>query len=114
MATSAEDGLRFVPSAVEGLPAVTEAAVFPDRLELVSDGRRVVFRFLDIAQWHRRGWLYRHLVFAQFTRMPFPVKQHETPDPPGVSIARFVPAEMRQCELKNLIEQAWRWRYSHT
>jgi hypothetical protein len=58
MATNAEAGLRFVPSAVEGLPSVTEAAVFPDRLELLSAGRLVVVRFLDVARWHGLGWLY--------------------------------------------------------
>ena len=61
MANSREDGLRFVPSAVEGLPSVTAAAVFPDHLELLSEDRWVVIRFLDIARWYRRGWLYRPL-----------------------------------------------------
>jgi hypothetical protein len=61
MAMAAEASLRFVPSAVEGLPSVTEVAVFPDRLELLSEGKRIVIRFLDIARWHRRGWLYRPL-----------------------------------------------------
>jgi len=61
MATTAEESLRFVPSAVEGLPGVTEVAVLPDRLELLSNGRWVKVRFLDIARWHRRGWLYRPL-----------------------------------------------------
>jgi len=45
-----EDSLRFVPSAVEGLPGVTEAVVFPDRLELLSGGQWVVIRFGDIAR----------------------------------------------------------------
>jgi hypothetical protein len=53
--------LRFHPSAVDGLPAVTEAAVYPDRLELLSNGNWVVIRFLDIARWHQHGWLYRPL-----------------------------------------------------
>jgi hypothetical protein len=61
MVTHAQDGLRFVPSAVEGLPAVTEAAVFPDRLELLSEGKWVIIRFLDIARWYRHGWLFRPL-----------------------------------------------------
>jgi hypothetical protein len=56
-----EGCLRFVPSAVEGLPHVTEAAVFPDRLELLSEGKWVVIRFLDIARWYRGGWIYRPL-----------------------------------------------------
>lgn len=60
VATAPKDGLRFVPSAVEGLPGVTEAAVFPDRLELLSDGKWVIVRFLDIARWHHwLSWLYR-------------------------------------------------------
>lgn len=53
--------LRFVPSAVDGLPDVTAASVYPDRLELLSGGTWVVIRFLDIARWHERGWLYRPL-----------------------------------------------------
>ena len=50
MTMSAETSLRFVPSAVEGLPEVTEITVYPDRLELRSAGKRVVIRFLDIAR----------------------------------------------------------------
>jgi hypothetical protein len=61
MAMSAECPLQFVPSAVDGLPAVTEAKVFPDRLALCSEGKWLVIRFLDIARWHRLGWLYRSL-----------------------------------------------------
>jgi hypothetical protein len=61
VATATEDSLRFAPSAVEGLPCVTEVAVFPDRLELLSAGKWVAIRFLDIARWHRHGWLYRSL-----------------------------------------------------
>src|SRR6266581_2368139 len=61
MATAADDGLRFAPSAVEGLPSVSEVVVFPDRLELLSQEKRTVIHFLDIARWHRHGWLYRPL-----------------------------------------------------
>jgi hypothetical protein len=61
MATVAENSLRFVPSAVQGLPTVTEMAVFPDRLELLSAGVLVDIRFLKIARWYRLGWLYRPL-----------------------------------------------------
>ena len=50
---AAEGSLRFVPSRVEGLPLVTEVVIFPDRLELLSAGQRVVFRLTDIAQWPR-------------------------------------------------------------
>ena len=53
--------LRLVPSRVKGLPDVSEVAVFPDRLDVVSAGRRVVFRFFDIARWPRPAWLRRLL-----------------------------------------------------
>ena len=61
MAIASETSLRFVPSDVVGLPTVTEVAIFPDRLELLSDGKWVVIRFLDIAKWYRRVWLHRTL-----------------------------------------------------
>jgi hypothetical protein len=66
VAPATENGLRFVPSAVEGLPGVTEVAVFPDRLELLSEGKWIVIRFLDIARWYRRGRLYRLLARLGF------------------------------------------------
>lgn len=66
MAVASEDNLRFVPSAVEGLQAVTEAVIFPDRLELLSEGQWVIIRFLTIARWHRGGWLYRLLALLGF------------------------------------------------
>ena len=58
MTMTTEGSLRFVPSDVRGLPTVTEAVVFPDRLELLSEGKWIVIRFLDIARWYRRGWLW--------------------------------------------------------
>jgi hypothetical protein len=61
MAKPPESSLRFVPSAVEGLPAVSEAVLYSDRLELLSASRPVVIRFLDIARWYRHGWFYRPL-----------------------------------------------------
>jgi hypothetical protein len=61
MVSVREESLRFVPSGVDGLPGVTEAAVFPDRLELLSEGKWVVIRFIDVARWNRRGWLFRPL-----------------------------------------------------
>ena len=61
MAASPETSLRFSPSKVEGLPCVTEVAVFPGRIELLTAGSWSVIRFVDIAQWHRLGWLYRPL-----------------------------------------------------
>lgn len=52
-------GLRFIPSAVKGLPEVSEVDIYPDRLELMSAGQLRVFRFIDIANWGRFGWFYR-------------------------------------------------------
>jgi hypothetical protein len=65
VATVPDDGLRFAPSEVEGLPAVTEAAVFPNRLELLSEGHWVVIRFLDIARWHGL-FAVPHRIVARF------------------------------------------------
>src|SRR4051794_16061074 len=53
--------LRFVPSRVEGLPEVAEVIVYPDRLELLSAGKWVVFRFAEIAHWPRPTWLRKWL-----------------------------------------------------
>lgn len=47
----AEQPLRFKPSAVDGLDDVTEAALFPDRLELHTGEGPVVICFRDIAKW---------------------------------------------------------------
>lgn len=58
--------LRFTPSAVEGLPAVSEVVVRPDRMDLLSGGNWVTVRFLDIARWYRLGWLYRPLARLGF------------------------------------------------
>jgi hypothetical protein len=63
MAVASESHLRFVPSRVDGVASVTEAAVFPDRLELLSEGKWVVIRFLDTARWYRHAWLYRPLAW---------------------------------------------------
>jgi len=42
--------LRFTPSRAEGLPDVREVAVYPDRIEVDTAGRRVTFAFVDIAR----------------------------------------------------------------
>ncbi len=83
------DMLGFVPLAVEGLPGVTEVAVFPDRLELLSEGRRVVLRLLDIARWCRRGRLYRPLAKLGWVRgWPMVADRRWFPRP-GVSFFEF-------------------------
>jgi hypothetical protein len=90
MATAAEDSLRFAPSSVEGLPGVAEAAVFPDRLELLSEGKWVVIRFLDIAGWYRRGWLYRSLARLGFRVRGWPsVADRDWFHPPAGRFFRF-------------------------
>src|SRR5205085_9112553 len=38
------------------------------RLEVLSAGERVVIRFVDIARWHRRGWLWRPLAHLGWAR----------------------------------------------
>lgn len=90
METAAQEGLRLIPSAVEGLPAVTEVVVFPNRLELLSEGRWVTIRLLDIARWCRRGWLYRPLArlgFGVWSR-PFVADLLWFP-PPGLHFLEF-------------------------
>jgi hypothetical protein len=90
VATAAQHGLWFVPSAVEGLPAVTEVAVFPDRLELLSEGKWVVIRFLDIARWYRRGWLYRPLARLGLGVRGWPsVADRDWFHPPAARFFRF-------------------------
>jgi hypothetical protein len=90
MTTAAEHPLRFAPSAVEGLPSVTEAAVFPDRLELLSGGERVVIRFLDIARWHRLGWFYFPLARLGFRVRGCPsVADRDWFHPPSGRFFRF-------------------------
>jgi hypothetical protein len=57
----AERCLRFVPSRVEGLADVSEVAIFPDRLELKSAGRWVVYPFVAMAKWPQPAWFWRLL-----------------------------------------------------
>ena len=54
-----ENCLRFVPSRVDGVRDVVEAAVYPDRLELRCADRLVVYRFDEIAEWPSPAWLWR-------------------------------------------------------
>src|SRR5262245_49551794 len=64
----AETCLRFVPSRVDGILDVVEAAVYPDRLELRCADRRVVYRFDEIAEWRRPTRLWR--LFARMGVRP--------------------------------------------
>jgi hypothetical protein len=90
VAIASKDGLRFVPSEVQGLPNVTEVAVFPDRLELLSEGNWVVIRLFDIARWHHCGWLYRPLAQLGFRVRGWPSVADRMWYPrPGVSYFEF-------------------------
>lgn len=53
--------VRFVPSRVEGLSAVGEVRIRPDRMELETSDGPTVIRFVDIAVWPAPRWLRRQL-----------------------------------------------------
>jgi hypothetical protein len=74
--------LRFVPSRVEGLPEVTEVAVYPDRLELLSDGRWVVYPFAAMVRWLPPAWLWRGLYRLGRRRRCLPVGDRDWFHPP--------------------------------
>jgi hypothetical protein len=58
--------------------------VFPDRLEIMSDGRRVLIRLADIARWPRPRWLRRRLARVGWRPKWLPVADrdwfHAPPD----------------------------------
>lgn len=84
-----EAGLRFIPSRVEGLPEDAEAAVYPDRLELLSAGQWVVIRFADITAWPRPAFLWRRLARLGWRRRWLPVGQRDWFHPPSERFFRF-------------------------
>lgn len=67
-----EEGLCFRPSQVEGVPHITEATLYPDRLELVIDHQPMTISFHKIARWWRHGWYYRLLGGLGFGIRGFP------------------------------------------
>jgi hypothetical protein len=77
--------LRFVPSRVEGLAAVTEVAVYPDRLELLSAGHWVSVRLEDIATWPKPALIRRWLARRGWRPPYMPVGEHDC----GSSSERF-------------------------
>ena len=81
--------LRFVPSRVEGLPDVGEVIVRPDRLELLSAGRWVVFRFAEIARWPRPARLWRLLYRLGWRPRWLPVADRDWFHPPRDRFFRF-------------------------
>ena len=85
-----EDKLRFVPSAVEGLPSVSEVGIFPTQLELISDDSRVTFPFIKIARWYRRGWLFRPISYIGLGVQGWPtVADRDWFHPPSGRYFRF-------------------------
>jgi hypothetical protein len=86
---SERKGLRFVPSRVEGFPGVTEVVVYPDRLELLSEGRWVSIAFADIALWPRPAWLWRRLARLGWRPRWMPVGQRDWFHPPPERFFRF-------------------------
>jgi hypothetical protein len=57
-----DEGLRFVPSRVDGLPNVTEAVIRRDRLELLADARWAAYRFAEMSESAWRGQRWRRLL----------------------------------------------------
>jgi hypothetical protein len=89
MAAGREHSLRFAPSRVEGLSSVTKVTVFPDRLELLSDGQRIAIRFLDISRWYRNGWLWRPLARLGWIRERPCVADRDWFHPPSGRFFKF-------------------------
>jgi hypothetical protein len=81
--------LQFVPSRVEGLTDVTEITVYPDRLELVSAGRRLTYRLEDIAAWPRPAFLWRRLARLGWRPRWLPVGERDWFRPPSARFFRF-------------------------
>jgi hypothetical protein len=84
-----EPSLRFVPSRVEGLPDVSEVAVHPDRLELLSGGRRVIVPFAEVARWPRPVRLRRRLARLGWRPGRLPVADRDWFHPPRDRFFRF-------------------------
>ena len=81
--------LRFVPSRVDGVADVNEAAVYPDRLELLSGNRWVSFRFADIARWPCPPWLWRRVARLGWRPRWLPVGERDWFHPPSERFFRF-------------------------
>src|ERR1019366_2653981 len=59
-----EECVRFTPPAVDGLPDVSEVAIFPDRCEVLSSGRWIAFQYDRIGRRQEPrvvSWLKRLL-----------------------------------------------------
>jgi hypothetical protein len=81
--------LRFVPTRVGGVADVTEVAVFPDRLELVSDEKRLSFPYCDMARWPQPRWLWRLLSWIGIRPGWLPIGERDWFHPPNERYIRF-------------------------
>lgn len=81
--------VRFIPSYVDGLPDVPEVAVHPDRLEVRSEGRWLIFRFTKIAEWPNPSWLWRRLARLGWRPRWLPVGERDWFHPPSERFFRF-------------------------
>jgi hypothetical protein len=86
---SKSDCLRFFPSRVDGLADVTEVAVHPDRLELLSAGRWVSFRLEDIATRPKLAFIRRWLARRGWKPRCMPVGEHKCLGSPSERYFRF-------------------------
>ncbi|HJZ54291.1 MAG TPA: hypothetical protein VKE74_05005 [Gemmataceae bacterium] len=86
---STRSSLRFVPSRVEGPPDVAEVVVHPDCLELLSAGRWVAVRFVEIADWPKPVWLRRALWRVGWKPRWLPVADRDWFHPPPDRFFRF-------------------------
>ena len=86
---SAENCLRFVPSRVDGVPDVVEAAIYPERLELRCADRLLVYRFDEIAEWSSPAWLWRLFARMGFRPKWLPVGERDWFHPPRERYFRF-------------------------
>jgi hypothetical protein len=84
-----EEGLRLVPSRVEGLPEVTEVVVFPERLELFSAGEWLTFPFAQMVEWPHPAWLWRLLSRIGWRQRFLPVGERDWFHPPAERFFRF-------------------------
>jgi hypothetical protein len=84
-----EEGVRFVPSRVEGLPGVSAIAIFPDRVELCSAGQWLSFPFAEMVQWPRPAWLWRLFACVGLRRRFLPVGERDWFHPPADRFIRF-------------------------
>jgi len=68
---------------------VTEVAIYPDRLELLSAGRWLVYRLENIAAWPRPRWLWRLLVRLGCRPRWLPVGERDWFHAPSERFLRF-------------------------